>query len=342
VGEAKISDDNCLCNGGSLEYFNAGPPHIGTQHIRLKIHLSKGTSLSGEDIVYSQVFAPYELGELPFNAYMPNIISESASNYPPTHLGSLDMEYVKNTVESIFSKNGITLSSVSLQKPVEPYKEFDIYNGLVYNPYNPTTPGSSARHVFTTPQASAFKGNDGNHVEFHYFNRHFNVFSDNQHFNYGIGHHFAHELLHQMIAMSLGNFIKYGFLGQGEPNLNFFYFTKNAGHTNDKLNLLLEGSHFDNNNIDDSDLISNEQKSNLRKLPGWEGQMKYLCPKKITQNYQQMEQISPGFKALFTYLKIMRSLEETYPDKTSCEIICGSKILVNTIKQMKLEKYDGF
>jgi hypothetical protein len=55
-----------------------------------------------------------------------------------------------------------------------------------------------------------------------------------------------------------------------------------------------------------------------------------------------MEQISPGIKALFTYFKIMRNLEIDYPDKSSCEIICGSKILVNTIKMMKLEQYDGF
>jgi hypothetical protein len=348
VGEAKISDDNCLCNGGSLEYFNAGPPHIGTQHIRLKIHLSKGIGLDGEDIIYSQVFAPYELGELPFNAYIPNRISESSSLTPPEHLGSLNMDYVKSTVESIFSKNGITLSSISLQKPVQPYEEYDIYNGLVWHRSNASPSAGRSSHNFSTiPNPNYFEVS-GNFVEFYYFNSNFNIFSNNNHMNYAIGHHFAHELLHQMIGGALGYFGKYGLgltLGtNAEPNIQSYYnVTKTAGHTNDQLNLLLEGSYFNSSTIINTcTFITEEQKSKLRNLSGWVGQVKYLCPNKVTPDYQQMEQISPGYKALFTYLKIMRSLKETYPDETSCEIVCGSKILVNTIKMMKLEEYDGF
>jgi hypothetical protein len=144
IGEAKISDDFCLCNGGGLEYFNAGPPYPGTQHIRLKIHISRGLyGVLGqeEDIIYSQIFAPYELGLLPFNAYIPNRISESSSITTPEHLGSLNMSSVKNTVESIFSKNGINLGSVSLENPTQPYKEYDIYNGLVWG-------GEAAHHPY--------------------------------------------------------------------------------------------------------------------------------------------------------------------------------------------------
>lgn len=351
VAEAKISDDSCLCAGGSLEYFNAGIPYPGTQHIRLIIHLSKGiTGIPGldDDILYSKIFAPYELGALPFNAYIPNRISESSSSTPPQHLGSLNMDYVKSTVESIFSKNGMSLSSISLQKPVQPFKEYDIYNGLVWGgeAYHHPTAGRSWNHLSTIPDSARFDLS-GNFVEFYYFNAYFNIFSNNDHLNYAIGYHFAHELLHQMIGMSLGYFEEYGLLVDGlypEPNIkSFFNEDETAGHTNDQLNLLLEGAYFKNLDIINAcNFITEGQKSELRKLKEWQGQVKYLCPNKITSNYQQMEQISPGFKALFTYFKIMRSLLENYPNKTSCEIICGSKILVNTIKMMKLEAYDGF
>lgn len=100
-GKAKISDDDCLCDGGGLEYFNAGPPYPGTQHIRLKIHLSKGINgLAGmeDDMIYSQIFAPYQLGALPFNAYIPNRISESKSMSKPVNEESINMNYVKNTI----------------------------------------------------------------------------------------------------------------------------------------------------------------------------------------------------------------------------------------------------
>jgi hypothetical protein len=279
---------------------------------------------------------------------MPNRISESSSLTPPEHLGSLNMDYVKSTVESIFSKNGMSLSSISLQKPVQPYKEYDIYNGLVWGgPSNyRLAVGRSSSNFSTIPNTSHYELS-GNHVEFYYFNDYFSLFSNNQHLNYVIGHHFAHELLHQMIAMSLGYFEKYG-LGvtlrtNAGPNLDSYYSDNNtAGHTNDQLNLLLEGSYFNSNTINTCTFITEEQKSNLRKLAGWKGQVKHLLPNKITPDYQQMEQVSPGYKALFTYLKIMRSLFEKYPDKTSSEIICGSKILVNTINMMKLQEYNGF
>jgi hypothetical protein len=347
VGEAKISDDNCLCNGGSLEYFNAGPPHIGTQHIRLKIHLSKGIGLDGEDIIYSQVFAPYELGELPFNAYMPNLISESSASIPPIHLSSLNMAYVKTTVESIFSKNGINFSSLSLQKPTQPYKEFDIYNGLVYHAEayrNGKKPGFSMRLYFTTPTSYDLETNP---IEFDYFDENFYLFSNNNHMNYAIGNHFAHELLHQMISLSLAYFGQFGLLYSSqslmEPNLSVFYNpAADAGHTNNQLNLLLEGSHFNSTNINTCDFITNDQKAKLQKYTGWAGQVKILFPNQVLASLQPMEQIPPGHKTLFTCFKIMKSLSETYPVKSSPEIICGSKILVNTIKMMKLNMYEGF
>jgi hypothetical protein len=203
-------------------------------------------------------------------------------------------------------------------------------------------------YIFSTfPDPSDFDLT-GNFVEFAYFDSHFSSFSNNNHLNYAIGYHFAHELLHQMVGMSLGYFNEYGLnLGLGntaEPNIESYYKTgSTSGHTNDQQNLLLEGAYFNEIYIINAcNFITEEQKSKLRNLLGWTGMVKYLFPNKITPDYQQMEQISPGYKALFTYFKIMRSLLETYPDKTSCEIVYGSKILVNTIKMMKLQKYDGF
>ncbi len=351
-GKAKISDDDCLCDGGGLEYYNAGPPYPDTLHIRLKIHLSKGINgLAGmeDDMVYSQIIAPYHLGALPFNAYIPNRISESQSSYTPEHQGNINMNYVKNTVESIFSKNGINLSSISLQKPVQPHKNYDIYNGLIYRGGSEDSraplPGFSAFNFETMDDPSHLRL-DGNYVEFEYFNEYFWVFSNDNHLNYAIGYHFAHELLHQMIGMSLGYFKEYGLnlslSTNSEPNIYTYYILR-GGHTNDQLNLLLEGAYFQTPSLINScNFITAEQKSKLHIQGGWPGMVRFLFPNKITDGYQQMEQISPGNKALFTYFKIMRSLLETYPDKTSCEIVCGSKILVNTIKMMKLEKYDGF
>jgi hypothetical protein len=258
------------------------------------------------------------------------------------------MDYVKGTVESIFSKNGINLSNISLQKPVPPYKEYDIYNGLTWRrSVSGPSPGFTNINFSIVLQPAHFELS-GNFVQFAFFEEYFNVFSNNNHLNYGIGQHFAHELLHQMIGMSLGYFSEYGLKVNNsglakEENIERFYGVHTAGHVDDQLNLLLEGVYFKNESvINPCDFITEEQKTKLLSLPGWQGQMKYLCPNKITNNYQQMEQISPGIKALFTYFKIMRSLRETYPDKTSCEIVCASKILANTIKIMKLGEYDGF
>lgn len=351
-GKAKISDDDCLCDGGGLEYYNAGPPYPDTLHIRLKIHLSKGINgLAGmeDDMLYSQIIAPYHLGALPFNAYIPNRISESERETPPIHMDNINMNYVKSTVESIFSKNGINLSSISLQMPAQPYKNYDIYNGLVWygndKGFAPYKVAGRSQIIFHIPTPIEYALNGTNFVEFERFESHFSSFENDNHFNYVIGYHFAHELLHQMITMSLGYFEEYG-LKVGtykESNIDDYYYGLTAGHTNDQINLLLEGSYFQTNSIiDNCKFISEELKSKLRPFSGWVGFVKILCPKKITLDYQQIEQISPGTKALFTYFKIMRSLLETYPDKTSCEIVCGSKILVNTIKMMKLQKYDGF
>jgi hypothetical protein len=346
IGEAKISDDDCLCKkDGGLEWFKVGPSADGPQRIRLVIHISKGIlGIPGQeqDIIYSKIFAPYELGTLPFNAYMPNRISESESVVKAEHLGSLDMQYAKSTVESIFSKNGINLSSVSLLKPVEPYKEFDIYNELTWMEFHNSGSSGRSSSIFNSmPDPNHFKYGGGNFVEFYYFNSTFSIFSNKEHFNYGIGHHLAHELLHQMIGMSLGYFTKYN-LSSSDPNIYSFLNGSTAGHVNDQLNLHLEGAYFNaNGNVDPCTFITNQQKAQLHILDKWQGQMKYLVPKKISNEYQQMEQISPGYKTLFTCLKIMRSLEETY-NKSSPEIICGSKLLVNTIKKMKLHEYNGF
>lgn len=92
---AEILDEECLCAGG-IEYLKG---KMGDDAIVLIISLVKDPLSPGYDKKYVFQKYPKNLGTLPFKGHFPNKLGNQETL-------PLDMDYIKNTVSTIYQKNG--------------------------------------------------------------------------------------------------------------------------------------------------------------------------------------------------------------------------------------------
>jgi hypothetical protein len=236
-GQAVITDNDCMCTGGLESVFVQKHKSVLKG---LKIQIWRNPDQTGNDLLFSDVVFPDQLGVLPFHGYLP--ISNDAEKY--SHLW--DKALVKSIVQGIFSKNGFQLSSFEWSEPSSPLKPLDLYNKI--NENSGTTPcdGTAGSSIVDLSSSTTGAGSylDG----YKMFNSSCGSHSRATR-NYWTGYVIAHEYLHQMLNQYISHIANHSTHGNSlRQKLDLWLFDgsylgpSSGGHCAIVQNLLFPGN----------------------------------------------------------------------------------------------------
>lgn len=311
-----ILNDSCYCFG-EIEYINY---IIKNNSIAIRIYIWKNPISSFPDFMFIKTITPNFLGTLPFRGHSPKKINNETL--------SIDSVYIKNTVTSIYNKNGFSIESYDFNEPAN-LKALDLYNEIRDYNTNSQSGGHSKsigkdllsnKYNYVSYDACALKYKE-------------KIGTNKNHRNYIIGAHIAHEFIHQIIGKSLVYIEKAS--GISDQPLD--------SHCDNAPNLMFpgEGGYYSNPGADFPIFFTKEMKAAF--INGYWYSLyisKSFYPGEIVHGVTNAwERVSPTHKYIISVAIILYNIENRHGNNSQ-EYKCASKIMADRISKLNPDKYE--